>query len=66
LISGEPTVAETVLSPLAHAPESSPDWTWEHYCQEEEGNKNPKGNLIPYRIYIYSSEGPLTHSEIRY
>ena len=26
--------AATVLCTLAHAPESSPDWTWEHYCQE--------------------------------
>ena len=36
LISCEPIVAATVLSTLAHAPESSPDWSWEHYCQEEE------------------------------
>jgi len=26
----------TVLSTLAHAPESSPAWSWEHVCQEEE------------------------------
>jgi len=40
LISCEPIVAATVLSTLAHAPESSPDWSWEHYCQEEEvGNR---------------------------
>ena len=31
----EPIVAATVLSTLAHAPESSPDWSWEYYCQEE-------------------------------
>ena len=36
LISREPIVAATVLSTLARAPESSPDWSWEHYCQEEE------------------------------
>jgi len=32
LISCEPIVAATVLSTLAHAPESSPDWSWGHYC----------------------------------
>ena len=36
LISCELIDAATVLSTLAHAPESSPDWSWEHYCQEED------------------------------
>ena len=41
LISCEPIVAATVLSTLSHAPESSPDWSWEHYCQEEEEDVKP-------------------------
>jgi len=38
----EAIVAATVLSTLAHAPESSSDWSWEHYCQEQETKKLQK------------------------
>jgi len=41
VISCEPIDAATVLSTLAHALESSPDWSWEHYCQEEEKRRRP-------------------------
>ena len=45
-ISCEPIVAATVLSTLAHSLESSPDWNWEHYCQEEEeGSQIQAGSL---------------------